>query len=397
MSIQVLLGIADRELASRLSAQFQELPDLHVAAVETTSDDVISASSAFQGVDVVLVHQGLGPLPALDLIRELGIRFPQLAVILIADEATAETFAAAMTAGARGAISNEPTLSELQSRVGQAAEWSRTMRRHFDPTDSVSSSARLGTLLAVCGAKGGTGTTTVSIHLAMAVAAARRTVCLVDMDLQKGDLPSYMDVQHRHSLADLARADELDGSVVAEALYVHPSGPHLLLAPNEGEESEEITARAIRQILNLVRARYDVVIVDCGAYMGDANAMAVEQADRVLITTTPDLPALRGAKRLVKLWSRLQVRKDDELSVVLVRSDRRNEIQPDLARKMVSAPLLGTTVPAMFRALEEAANTAAPQEVKNPDFRKAIGQIARELGLLGSPAAREKVQDAVTG
>ncbi|MFC0037865.1 AAA family ATPase [Actinomadura rayongensis] len=388
MTRRIILGIGDRTVASGLGGQFQELPDIEIVSVEATSGEVIGAVGAAPDVDVVLVDEDIGPLPALDLIRELVVRHPQLAVILVAREATADIFAAAMGSGARGVITDEPTLSELQSRVEQAAEWSATMRRHFQGSQDAPASGRLGTLLTLCGAKGGTGTTTLAIHLAIALAASGRTVCLVDLDLQTGDIPGYLDVQHRHNVADLAAAvDGLDGAVVAEALFVHPAGPHLLLAPPHGEDSEEISARAIRQILTALRTRYDLVIVDSGSQVTDANAMAVELADQVIITATPDVPSMRGAKRMTQLWTRLQIRREEDVLVLLTRQDRRNEIQPDLARKMVGAPLMKATIPASFRALEEAANTGSPTLVKNNDFRRAIGRVAAEAGLLDAPAA----------
>ncbi|MEU8801492.1 AAA family ATPase [Spirillospora sp. NPDC048819] len=385
MTIQVLLGIEDRDLASSLTGQFRELADIKVIAVETTSSHLASTVATVPQLDVVLVHQGLGPLPALDLIRDMVVRQPQLAVILIADEATAETLSGAMAAGARGVISNEPTLSELQNRVHQASEWSRTMRRHFTSAEVPGQGGRLARLVTLCGAKGGVGTTTLAIHLAIAASSAGQTVCLVDMDLQNGDIPGYLDVQHRHSIADLAAAaGDLDGAVVAEALFVHPSGPHLLLAPGQGEDAEEISARAVRQILTVVRSRYDVVIVDGGTHVADANAMAVELADEAVIVATPDVPALRSARRLARMFARLAIRKEEDMSVLLTRQDKRNEIQPDLARKMVGSPLRGVAVPAVFRALEEAANTGTPAAVKNSDFRKAVGRAAADLGLLGT-------------
>lgn len=382
MSVHILLGAADGGLSSRLVAQFRELPEFELHAVETTSRDVETTVAATPQLDVALVHQALGPLPALELIRDLVTRHPQLAVILIADEANAETFAAAMAAGARGVISYDPTLSELQNRVQQAAEWSRTMRRHFGSALPSSDTGGRGTLLTLCGAKGGVGTTTIAIHLAVAVAGAGHTVCLVELDLQGGDLSGYLDVKHRHSIADLALAGDLDGAVVADALFVHPLGPHLLLAPAHGEDAEDISARAVRQILTVLRSRYDVVIVDGGGHVADANAMAVELADELVIVATPDVPALRAAKRLSKLFARLAIRKEEDTSVLLTKHDRRNEIQPELARKMVSGTLRGVVVPAGFRALEEAANTGAPDAVKNSDFRKAIGRLAVDLGLL---------------
>lgn len=389
MAVQILLGIEDGDLAGMLNGQFRELPDMKVLGVETTSNHVADTVSTTPQLDVVLVHQSLGPLPALDLIRDLVIRHPQLGVILIADEANAETFAAAMAAGARGVISTEPTLSELQSRVRQAAEWSHRMRRHVSGAEPAAGGGQLGTLVTLCGAKGGVGTTTLAIHLAVAVANTDRKVCLVEMDLQNGNISGYLDIKHRHSVADLAAAaGDLDGTVVAEALFVHRLGPHVLLAPERGEDSEDISARAVRQILTVIRSRYDVVIVDGGTHVSDANAMAVELADHVVIVATPDVPALRAAKRLAKMFTRLAIRKEEDATVLLTKQDRRNEIQPELARKMVASPVRSVTIPAVFRALEEAANTGSPEAAKHSDFRKAIGKLAVDLGIAGAPAAK---------
>ncbi|MDN3356897.1 AAA family ATPase [Actinomadura sp. DC4] len=381
MSVRVLLG-ADGGLAASLRAQIAELADIAIVAVEGTSADVVGAAGQDPALDVVLVHQEIDGLPAMDLIRELAMRHPQLAVVLIAEDASAETYSAAMEAGARGVVSSRPTQAELQSRIGSASEWSRTMRRHLDPAHAGTVAARAGTVVALCGAKGGTGTTTLTVQLALAVVAAGKRVCIVDMDLQKGDIPSYLDITPRRSIADLvAAAADLDGTTLAEAIYVHRDGPHVLMAPAEGEQAEDVPARATRQILGGLRGRYDYVIADCGAYMTEASAVAIELADTVLVTATPDLPCLRAVQRLTRMWGRLQVRKDEELSVVLVRTDRRNEVQPDFARKVLGLPMLRTTVPASYRALEEAANTGSPKAVEGGDYRRAIGGVAREIGL----------------
>lgn len=396
MSARVLLGVRRDDLAASLRAQINELSDIDIVGIESSSADVVEAAVHDPLLDVVLVHQEIDGLPAMDLIRELAMRHPQLAVILVADEATAETYGAAMEAGARGVVSSEPTQTELQSRIGSAAEWSRTMRRHFDPTRAGPIPAHMGKMVTVCGAKGGTGTTTLTIHLAMSAIASKQRVCIVDMDLQKGDVPSYLDITHRRSIADLvAAAGELDGTTLAEALYIHRDGPHVLMAPANGEEAEDVPARATRQILSALRTRYDVVIADCGAYMTEASAVAIEMADNVLVTATPDLPCLRAVRRLAGMWARLQVCKEDDMSVVLVRTDRRNELQPEFARKVLGLRVLKTTIPAAFRALEEAANTGTPGAVDNGDYRRAIENVAREIGLLqGGAEAAAKRRDS---
>lgn len=391
MSYSVVLGTSDENLLRQLRSQLSELPDIHLAEVLRSSSEVTSHLSNAEAVDCLLLHESLGPLPILDLVREVSARQPYLAIVLIYADPRPDTLAAAMESGARGVVSTSPSLEDLENRIGNASAWSRLMRSHLDgyAHDPVSGSGRSGMLIALAGAKGGTGTTTTAIHLALAASTARRTVCLVDMDLQSGDLPTFLDITHRRSIVDLAEAaEDLTPTALADAMFTHKLGPHVLLAPRHGERADDISGRAARQILGSLRSRYDLVIVDCGAYTTEAGAMAAELADKVVVTTSPDLPSLRGTRRLVEMWERLQVRKKDDVQILLTRHSKNSEIQPDFARKVLRLGLLSTTLPASFRALEAATNTGMPGDVNDPAFRRAIGRLLRELGALhGTPSA----------
>lgn len=387
MSYNVLLATPDPALRERLRAQFAELPDVHLFGVAVSSAEVSTMLAAAENLHCLLLHDDLGPLPTADLIRDVTQQQPQLAVILIVADTTADVLTSAMEAGARGVIGEQPSLEDLETRVSAAAEWSRTIRRHLDGHGAGLLPGHAGRTVAIAGGKGGTGTTTLAVHLALAVAAARRTVCLVDMDLQAGDIPTYLDITHRRSIVDLTdAADDLNPTVLADTLYAHRLGPHVLLAPQDGERGEDLTGAATRQILGSLRSRYDVVIVDCGSHVTEASAMAVEMADRVIVTTTGDTPSLRGTKRLVELWERLQARKRDDLAVVLTRHRRQNEIQPEFARKVLNLNLLPTPVPDAAKALEPAANTGTPTEVDDAAFGRAIGRLVHDAGLFTSPA-----------
>ncbi|WP_368857920.1 CpaE family protein, partial [Streptomyces sp. DH12] len=133
---------------------------------------------------------------------------------------------------------------------------------------------------------------------------------------------SYLDVQFRRSVVDLAAINDISPRVLADAVFRHDSGLALLLAPAEGERGEEVTDRAARHIVGALRSRYEVVVIDCGAQLGGAGAAAVEMADRSLLVTTPDVIAVRGAKRTVRMWDRLQIRKAEETTVVVNRHTR---------------------------------------------------------------------------
>ncbi|WP_019634361.1 AAA family ATPase [Actinomadura atramentaria] len=385
MTVRVLLGTGDHELAVRLRAQVAELADVEVVGVESGSAELLAVAASPQDLDVVLVDELIGPQPAHDLARDLGLRAPHVASVLLSPRVDEESLARALEAGARGVMPRRPSLDELTARLTGAAEWSRGMRRWLAAGPRAEAGAR-GRVVALAGAKGGTGTTTLAVQLALA-AARRRTVCLVDMDLQCGDVPSYLDLTHRRSIVDLVGvADALTGQLLADALYVHAGGPHVLLAPAEGEQAEDVTSLAARRVLGVLRSRYDVVLVDCGTFMTEGSVTAVELADTVALTVTPDLPCLRAAKRMTRLWARLQVRKPEDVVPVLTRLDRRSEIQPDFAARVLGAAPAKATVPPAFRALERAINDDAVARVDDEGYRRAVARLGVELGVLPEDA-----------
>lgn len=398
MSYQVMLGAPSADLENSLATRFEELPTSDLVSVHRSSREILDTVSKLPNLDVVLIYQNLGPLPVLDLVRELSRTHPQLAVIMIVEDVQPETFTQAMEAGARGVLAANATIEELDARITTAADWSRTLRRHLEAASlDVPVSGGRGSIIALTGGKGGVGTTTTAVQLALIGAKAGRVVCLVDLDLQTGDIPSFLDLSHRRSIADLVEAaDDISAAMLADTLYVHPDGPHVLLAPSEGERGEDITARAARQILGALRSRYEVVIVDCGSAMTEASAMAVELADISLVLITPDLPSIRGGQRLISMWDRLQVRDKKEVTALLTRHSRKNEIQPDFARKLLGTTMLKSALPANFRALEEAGNTGDPLRLSDDSLRKAFRQLAEELQLFVDPRSQNS-EESVPG
>ena len=151
-------------------------------------------------------------------------------------------------------------------------------------------------------------------------------------------------------------------------------------------------------MLGAVRARHALTVVDLGATVSEATAIGAEMATRVLVVATPDVVALRGVRRLRDLWGRLQVRDDDdETLVVLNRASRKREIQTDLARKVVGAPLAETTIPDDFGALEAAVNTGSPARLEDQKLRGAFEALAAEVQALPPAVAEREAEDEPRG
>ncbi|MFD9904981.1 CpaE family protein [Streptomyces sp. NPDC059063] len=401
MTTRILPAVADVDAARALTGLAAQLPDVDPAAPVTDSTALmdtlahLAAESLDELPEVVLVHERIGPVPALDLIRDLVLRFPAVGVVLVTADTSPALLTAAMDCGARGIVTFPLAYDALAERVQAAAAWSTGMRRHLGTTavelyggGPGAAPAGGGQVIAVTGAKGGVGTTLTAVHLALATQASGRSAALLDLDLQSGDVASYLDVQFRRSVADLASISDITPRVVQDAVYAHETGVGLLLAPSEGERAEEITDRVARQTVNALRGRYDVVVVDCGTYVTTASATVVEMADQALLLVTPDVVAVRAAKRMVRLWDRLQIRKAEETVTVVNRHARGTEIQPSLVSRVTGTRTARVTVPDAPKELQAPVDAGRLQDLDaKSTVKQGLWGLAGELGLVDVEAA----------
>jgi pilus assembly protein CpaE len=387
MNLRILPAIGDPDTARATSTLLGQLPGAEPAVPVADSTALLStlgalaASGADELPEVVLVHERIGPLPALELVREVAVRFPTVGVVLLCADHGPALYSAAMDAGARGVIGLPLSYEELAPRMQSAAAWATGVRRHLGAAEETFAG---GTVVTVSGAKGGVGATVATVQLALAARASGRSVALADMDLQTGDVASYLDVRFRRSIADLAEISDVSARVLADAMFTHSSGIALLLSPAEGEQGEAVTDRAARQVVTALRARFDVVLIDCGSQLSGASAVAVETADTALLVTTPDVVAVRAAKRVVRLWDRLQVRKPQDTCVVVNRYSRHTEIQPTLIERITGTRAARSTIPAAFKELQAVVDSGRIHELDSRStVKQALWSLAAELGIAG--------------
>ncbi|MBM7437326.1 AAA family ATPase [Streptomyces sp. HB132] len=388
MTTRILPAVGDADAARSVTTLLSQLPDAEPAAPVGDSTQLIDTLARLAGEaveelpEVVLVHELIGPVPALELIREVSLRFPAVGVVLITTDASPGLFAASMDAGARGLVTLPLGYEELVNRVQAAAQWSTGVRRHLGSGGDVFTGPG-GTVVTVTGAKGGVGTTVTAVQLALAAQASGHTAALVDLDLQAGDIAAYLDVQFRRSVVDLAAIADISPRVLSDAVFSHDTGLALLLAPGEGERGEEVSDRSARQIVSALRSRYEVVVIDCGSQMSGANAAAIEMADTAVLVTTPDVVAVRGAKRIVRMWDRLQIRKAEETLTLVNRFNRNTEIQPALIQRITGTRMAGTVVPANFKELQGAVDSGRMHELDpRSSVKQALWALAGEIGLV---------------
>ena len=381
---RAVIAVADQVIVQELRSRLdQSEVAVEVAFVAESTQEMTAAALAHRPA-LLFVHDQLGPGPVMQLVRDLTLRNPALAVAIVSTRADADAFGSALEAGARGVLMHPFGLEDLDHLLSSMVEWNQTVRRVLDASQSTDGrqQQRGGRVVAFAGAKGGVGTTVLASHLAWDAATSdrRMRVCLVDLDVDKGDVPSYIDVSHRVSIADLAKiSEDVTSRAVTDTVVVHSSGLHLLLAPNEIRETEFVTPEAVRRIVAELRNLYHLVLLDVGSAVTTTQAAAVESADVTLQVVTADVPALRSARRQVVAWESLGVVSPDSIKVVVNRFVRRSEIQQDTIDALLLGERSQVLIPDLERGLERAGNSRTPSEVRNQTWWKSLRAIGLEL------------------
>lgn len=247
--------------------------------------------------DVVIVGYTRSVEASLALADELRRAYPTLVLVALADQPEPSAILGAMRAGFKEYVVLPDDATRLRQTVHEAA---------FKQADD----DEKGRVVAVTGAKGGVGTTTLAVHLAAELAGIHR-VLLMDLDFGMGDVAPIMDLASRDSIAELvARADRLDERMITAAVVVHRTKVNVLPTPDDMEAIGPVRGDDIYNILSVAAQAYQWVIVDCGSYYDEAVAMALSVSDITVLVTTPDVTSVRDAFRRVRSLASLGVEKE---------------------------------------------------------------------------------------
>jgi pilus assembly protein CpaE len=182
-----------------------------------------------------------------------------------------------------------------------------------------------GEIIAVCGAKGGTGCTSIAINLAAELCHIHRVVA-VDLNFSMGDVASFLDLKPTKSISDLLlELDRLDERVLAGSVSVHKSKLHVLAQPNELDEQEDVRGDNVLRLLQSCAESYQYCMVDCGTALNEATLTTMTVADTLLLVVNPDVPSVKNAWRRLQLFDRIGVERT-RVRLVVNRYEKRAQL-----------------------------------------------------------------------
>jgi pilus assembly protein CpaE len=228
---------------------------------------------------------------ALNLVAKLAEIAPDCCVMVTSASTDGGLILRAMRAGAKEFVNQPIRVEDLLDALGRIGE------RRFGRE----SKSRGCKVIAVAGATGGVGATSVAVNVGCALAAdIKRSVALVDLDLCLGDADVCLDTIPDYTLVDVAQnISRLDFALLKRSLTKHASGLFLLPRPVRMEDASEITPDDLQRVIGLMKASFTHLVLDLSKSYSALDMLALQLSNEILLVTQLDLPCLRNVVRLL--------------------------------------------------------------------------------------------------
>ena len=185
----------------------------------------------------------------------------------------------------------------------------------FSPGSSRPVTGRGGArTLAVTSGKGGVGKTFVTANLAAALAMRGQKVLVLDADLGLANLDVVLNLHPKLTLHDVFT----EKATLEQAILPAPCGFSVLLAGSGMVEYSRLTPDVrdkLLHIVELVKPRFDWVLIDTGAGISDVVLFSISMAADVLVVATPEPTSLTDAYATIKVLATQQGRREVGLLV----------------------------------------------------------------------------------
>lgn len=278
---------------------------IRVGYTVNTLTDADEALPRVADHQLVIIDVVGGKSTAVEVCREIRATpaYVNIPILCVGQSDDVEDRIRFLEAGADDVMAKPFDARELEARVEALL---LRFQRSKDMTAMLSADgltvARTRRMVAVHSPKGGVGTTTVATNVAMVAARQRPDrVVLIDLDLQFGQVATHLNLEVKHSLADVARDESAMREPELLRTYAtrHDSGLHVLAAPNSPEFAELITADHVSKILKTVLESYDTVVIDAGSSLDERTMTVFEHAESVIFTVYPEIGALKALHSLL--------------------------------------------------------------------------------------------------
>ena len=395
--VMIVDDVSETRENVRKLLQFES--DVDVVGVARTGKEAIQIAQELNP-DVVLMDINMPDMDGIAATEAIRSKQPAIQVVILSVQSDQNYMRRAMLAGARDFLTKPPMGDELISAIRRAGAMAQSERSKSAQIQAAIPAMNMGGLGTVFGApkgkivtvyspKGGTGSTTLAVNLALTLHNEDTRVALVDGNLQFGDIAVFVNEQGKNTIADLSsRADELDPEIVEEVMVKHTaSGVHILAAPSRPEYAEKVSSTQFSKVLEYLRQLYAYVIVDTSSYLTEITLSAIDISDLIVLVTTQDIPSIKNCRLFLDLMQTMGIGRE-RILFTMNRFDKRINITPERVAENLKQEV-ASVIPLDEQTVTKAVNRGVPfvLDSKNQPATRGIFSLAE--GVRARVAALE--------
>jgi len=230
--------------------------------------------------------------------------------------------------------------------------------------------------------KGGVGTSTIAVNLAISLQRLlNEEVLLIDGKHLFGHLALYCNIRTNNSMTDLiVHAGSLDEHLIKQVAVKHHSGIHVLPSPSSIVEAQGIKAKDLFKVMQGIKSVFPYIIIDCGNNLNENTVTYMDISDQIFLILNPDLASMRDVRQFLDLSATNLSYPKEKTQLILNFSGRKEDIKSDEIEKILNKDIFGR-VPYDTNLALSSINEGVPIYLKKPrhPISKAINEVANDL------------------
>jgi pilus assembly protein CpaE len=240
-----------------------------------------------------------------------------------------------------------------------------------------------GKVLGFIGAKGGVGTTTVAVNVALALVKQEHSVILAELKTYFGGVALQLGVDNQINLGtllDYINPEKINPITLDKYLTNHKTGLKLLLAPQNLRDPRDITPQLSKLVINELAGMADYTLVDLPAQPSIVTRMAVQHCNFLVVVLDPEEICVAGAQSMLSLIQSWGITGDSIGAVVVKHTPDTLFMNLHPLRSSLSCKIIGMIPPDPDLCVL-ALNTGSPGVISQPEsnFAVALSDLATRL------------------
>ena len=320
--------------------------------------------------DLVIVDTRGDASSSMSSIERLRASASGAGIFAVATAADPELILQSMRAGANEFFTWPPEEEAFHGAV----------RRTAARRETAQGARASATTLVFFGAKGGAGTTTVSVNCGVELARlSKKSTVIVDLKPGLGEVALFLGMRPRYSLLDaIDNLHRLDREFLRELVVKHKSGLEILGGSDQFDRPGAADGGAIEELFRLLARQYEYILVDCGSQINSCTVAALYTADTIFLVANPDVPSIRNSQRLLDRVRQLGAC-GERVRVLLNRAQEPYPIPPKQIEGALGHPI-HHTFPSDYKTVSTALNSGVPLALTgNSDIATQFDHFTRQI------------------